>query len=332
MALLRLDANGNRIWRSATKAARFPHPRGQLHDAYHLDREVKGCVPVLDHVEQPCEFWTTDGLYVGGLFDGRDPYDGHDLNQPGSPPNRLYTWLGTKAKHVFQNSFDQTSPLCGDDYRAGGDVGELPDGSVVFLGQGENNNPCYRITGWDGWVRQRGQVRIEKPAREIAQQGTGLKAEYFTNTGFSGSPAITRNDARLWFGANAPWPKDIQAQDFSVRWTGFIEPRFTEDYCLSIYARGDFKLWIDGKEVAWANEDYPRDKELHKGHSLPIPLRAGERVPVKIEYCANMDTPAFNSGPAFHFNWESLSQPVEHLPTAVLYPAASLTKPGGKPK
>ena len=321
MALLRLDAAGNRIWRSSSKVARWPHPRGQLHGAWHLGREIKGCVPVFDWLEQPCEFWTTDGLYVGGLFDGRDPNDGHDLSQPGSQPDRLYTWHGINGKRIGRNNYDQHSPLAADDLRTGGEVAELLDGSVVFLGQGANNNPCYRITGWDGWVRQRGDITISQPVTVPAQNGTGLTAEVFPTLDLSGEPATTRIDERLWFGIDKPWPKDTPAKDFSIRWTGFLEPRFTEDYCLSIYARGEFKLWIDGKEVAWADQDYPREVEIRKGHSFPIPLHSGKRVPIRIEYRAvPMDPKSPQPGPSFHLNWESLSQPVEHVPATALRP------------
>jgi hypothetical protein len=319
MALLRLDADGNRVWRSGNKAARWPHPRGQLHGAWHLGRELKGCIPVFDWLEQPCEFWTTDGLYVGGLFDGRDPHDGRDLSQPDSKADRLYTWHGINGKRIGRNNYDQHSPLAADDFRTGGEAAELPDGSVVFLGQGANNNPCYRITGWGNFQRQRGEITLAKPVTAPAQNGTGLKAEIFANLDLSGQPEITRIDERLWFGINKPWPKGTPAKDFSIRWTGFIEPRFTENYCLSIYARGEFKLWIDGREVAWVPQDYPRDVEIRKGHSLPIPLQSGKRVPIRIEYRAvPMDPKSPEPGPSFHLNWESLSQPVEHIPTAAL--------------
>lgn len=321
MALLRLDAAGNRVWRSSSKVARWPHPRGQLHGAWHLGHELKGCVPVFDWLEQPCEFWTTDGLYVGGLFDGRDPHDGRDLSQPDSKPDRLYTWHGINGKRIGRNNFDQHSPLAADDFRTGGEAAELPDGSVVFLGQGANNNPCYRITGWDHFQRQRGEITLPQPATALARNGTGLKAEVFANLDLSGQPALTRTDERLWFGILKPWPNDTPAKDFSIRWTGFLEPLFTENYCLSIYARGEFKLWIDGKEVTWAEQDYPRDVEIRKGHSLPIPLQSGKRVPIRIEYRAvPMDPKLPQPGPSFHLNWESLTQPVEHVPTWALNP------------
>ena len=313
-ALMRLDADGNVLWRTAAKAARWPHPRGQLHGPWHLGGPVHGCVAVFDWVEQPCEFWTEDGLYVGGLFDGRDPFDGHDLSQPGSPPDPLYTWLGTRAKRIGVNNYTEHSLLAADDYRTGGEVALLPDGAVLFLGQGANNNPAYRITGWQNWQRQQGTITVAAPTRQAAQaNGSGLRAELYATPHLEGEATI-RVDERLWFGIGKPWSAGTPDGDFIVRWTGFVEPRFSEAYCLSIYARGEFKLWIDGQELAWADQDYPRSREVTKAHSLPLPLTAGQRVPIVIEYRATI------SAPSFHLNWESLSQPVEHIPTAFLYP------------
>ncbi len=312
MTIFRLDSSGNRVWKTAAKAARIPHPRGQLHGAWHLMGPVRGCIAASDWIEQPCEFWTTDGLYVGGLFDGRDPMDGHDLKRPDSPPDRLYTWMGTKFKRVSRNDFHQTSPLNQDDMLTGGAVAELADGTVVFIGQGANNNPCYRISGWDGWVRERGAIRLDQPSVAAVRNGSGLTGEYFETADFSGSPAITQIDGPLWFDDGKPWPKAIPLKDFSVRWTGTIEPLFSEDYCISIYSRGVFKMFVDGTELTWAQQDYPADQVISKAHSVPIPLRAGKAVSLKIELQATVPNPAF------HLNWESLSQPVQHIPASAL--------------
>jgi len=311
-ALLKLDANGKVIWRSANKAARWPHPRGQLMSPRNINGFVKGCVAVGDQVEQPCEFWMEDGLYVGGLFDGRNGKDG---SLPGGEPDALYTWLGVKAKRIGQNNFREHSLFAGDDMLMGGAVAELPDGSVVFLGQGGNNNPCYRITGWDGWHRASGKVSVAVPVSGASRKGSGLKAEYFETLDFAGQPEV-RTDAQLWFSPQKkkPWPRETAAKEFSVRWTGLLEPVFSEHYTLGVYARGEFKLWLDGKEVQWAPQDYPNEKLIRKFHSVPLPLRAGGKTAIKIEFKATQPNPAF------HLNWESLSQPVEHIPTIALFP------------
>jgi hypothetical protein len=320
-ALIRFDADGREVWRVGPKAARWPHPRGQLMSPRNINGFVRGCVAVGDQVEQPCEFWTRDGLYVGGLFDGRDGRDGRDLAAPGGRPDPVYTWVGIKAKRLGANDFSEHSLFAADDMLMGGSVGELPDGSVVFLGQGGNNNPCYRIAGWNGWERASGPIVVAKPARAAEGAGSGLTAEQFAGTDLGGAPTV-RTDPQLWFSPakGKPWPAGTPPTGFGVRWTGTLEPQFTEEYTLSIYARGEFRLWIDGREVAWTPQDYPGEKNFRKGHSVPIPLEAGRKVAIRLEFKATMPNPVL------HLNWESLSRPVEHVPARFLYPAAT-----GKP-
>lgn len=312
-SLMRLDARDQTVWRSGPKAARWPHPRGQLMSPRNINGFVKGCVAVGDQVEQPCEFWTEDGLYVGGLFDGRDGKDG---SLPGGRPDRLYTWIGTKVKRIGQNGFADHSVFAADDMLMGGAVAEVADGSVIFIGHGGNNNPCYRITGWEGWQRMSGSITVTQPAAGASGAGTGLSAEYFANADLSGT-AMPRTEGPIWFSPQKqkPWPKEIPEKDFSARWSGFIEPRFSESYTFSVYARGEFRLWIDGQEVRWAAQDYPNERIVRKGHSVPIALRAGKRVAVRLEFRATMPQPVV------HLNWESLGQAVEHVPAAFLYPA-----------
>jgi hypothetical protein len=51
-------------------------------------------------------------------------------------------------------------------------------------------------------------------------------------------------------------------------------------------------------------------------------MESGKKVPIRIEYRAvPMDPKSPKPGPSFHLNWESLSQPVEHIPQACLYPS-----------
>lgn len=83
------------------------------------------------------------------------------------------------------------------------------------------------------------------------------------------------------------------------------------------------RLWVDDREVIdrWKNikmTDYEDSWWVfwtRLEHSDPVPLQAGEKVPVRIE----LDT---NSGwrAQAHLLWESKSQERQHVPTEVLYP------------
>jgi hypothetical protein len=82
--------------------------------------------------------WDPDGLFVGGLMDTRE--------------------LDGIAKHWYQ--------LGGEFCHAS--VATLPGGDVLFFGNWENEMRVYRVSGWNGWRRQSGKIRIEKPAASLS--------------------------------------------------------------------------------------------------------------------------------------------------------------------
>ena len=72
VAFAKWDATGKLVWKVGNKARSISEQRrGQLHAPVRVLGEVNGCIGVADRIAQPAEFWTTDGLYVGGLFDHR---------------------------------------------------------------------------------------------------------------------------------------------------------------------------------------------------------------------------------------------------------------------
>jgi beta-glucosidase len=87
---------------------------------------------------------------------------------------------------------------------------------------------------------------------------SGLKAEYFANSDFSGKPALVRTDPQIQFDwdAAAPAPS-IPMRSFSVRWSGMLTPPGPGDYTFSLrepgcYPCGDhetFRVFLDGKLV-----------------------------------------------------------------------------------
>lgn len=305
-ALVKYDPTGKPLWQAMPKAARIPHPRGQINQPVSLNGFVHGCVAVGDQVEQPCEFWTEDGLYAGGLFD-RKADDGL--------PGAVYTWMGVK-KRIGANTFPEMSLFSGDDMLVGGSLTQLPDETVLFAGAGSQGRPVYKITGWDRFRRQHGEVRVSIPPKPAAGAGTGLRAEYFPSGDLTGPPQGERFAAEVWFGDDKhPWPVHNAK---SASWSGFLEPRFTEDYTFGIYATGSVRLWIDGTAIELEAADMPRGgKEIGKWFSVPVPLRSGHRHPIRLEWRGTGGT---SPPPKVHLCWESLSQPIRHIPTEYLYP------------
>ncbi|MFA6449115.1 MAG: glycoside hydrolase family 3 C-terminal domain-containing protein [bacterium] len=79
----------------------------------------------------------------------------------------------------------------------------------------------------------------------------GLKAEYFNNKKFEGTPSTMRTDAKIDIDTmNKPPDPAIPAIGFSVRWTGKLVPSVSGDHSLSILAKGGARLYLDGKLIA----------------------------------------------------------------------------------
>ncbi len=86
----------------------------------------------------------------------------------------------------------------------------------------------------------------------------GLKAEYFSNTDFSGQPVLTRTDPQIQFDWNSAAPvKGVPMNAFAVRWTGTLTPPGPGDYTFSVPkpewnpagGKEIFRVYLDAKLV-----------------------------------------------------------------------------------
>src|SRR5690606_23699034 len=115
--------------------------------------------------------------------------------------------------------------------------------------------------------------------------GTGLQAEHFNNMTLTGPPALTRTDATVDFtdwGEGSPG-SPIGINNFSIRWTGQIQPCYSENYTFSTYSDDGVRLWVDGDLVINDWNDYaPKTNS-----STPISLIAGTKYDIVLEYYEN---------------------------------------------
>lgn len=108
---------------------------------------------------------------------------------------------------------------------------------------------------------------------------TGLKGEYFNSESFDGQPAHVRNDNQINFNWIYSKPADgINADRFSVRWTGKIVPDRSFDGYVGISSMDSMRLWIDDELIVdgWGEKDATQ--------MIPFKLSQGEDHSVKIEY------------------------------------------------
>jgi beta-glucosidase len=108
----------------------------------------------------------------------------------------------------------------------------------------------------------------------------GLKAEYFANKAWEGTPAHTQTDANVDFiwQTTAPFD-DMQYDAFSARWTGVLIPPVTGEYALGGEGFSGFNLYLNDSLVTrWRDVHHPR-----KVYEL-LQLEGGKSYNLRIEY------------------------------------------------
>ncbi len=113
---------------------------------------------------------------------------------------------------------------------------------------------------------------------------SGLRGSYFPNMTLTGTP-VQRIDGPLDFdwGTGTPGVTGIGADNFSVRWEGFVTPPVSGNYTFRTRSDDGVRLYLDGNLVIdnWTDHA-PTDND-----SVPIALNAGQRYPVVMEYYEN---------------------------------------------
>lgn len=152
----------------------------------------------------------------------------------------------------------------------------------------------------------------EAQAQGLPLVGAGLEGEYFNNadlTGFS----LKRIDAAVDFdwGAGTPAPS-VDADTFSVRWTGGIMPEFTETYTFSTFASDGVRLWVDGRQLV--NDFVVNGTPVER--TATIALVAGRVYDLRMEYFDQ------TGSAVARLSWQSASKPKQAIPQARLFAAS----------
>ncbi|MBI5395257.1 MAG: DUF1800 family protein [Verrucomicrobia bacterium] len=147
-------------------------------------------------------------------------------------------------------------------------------------------------------------------------------ASYFNNTNLTGSPILTTNTESAvsydWI-TGAPIPT-MGVDSFSIRWTGQVQPQYSETYTFVTRTDDGVKLWVNGNLVI--------DKWVTQGATdwtADVDLVAGVRYDIRMEYFES------SSSTFAQLAWLSDSQVKEVIPMARLYPTntgpAAVTSP-----
>lgn len=145
------------------------------------------------------------------------------------------------------------------------------------------------------------------PHPSAAATNSGLRAQYFQGNDFTHlkwseiDPTVNFN-----WGTAAP-NSIVPADDFAVRWTGQVQPKYAETY--TFYTRSDdgVRLWVNGQLLIdnWTNHDVTEN-------SGAIALAAGQAYDIKMEYYENA------WGAVAQLLWSSSTQAKEIIPASQL--------------
>lgn len=183
----------------------------------------------------------------------------------------------------------------------------LHDGSAANLTAAVQAHTGVAVAGADltNLVAYLQQIDVNEPTAPSPNVSvSGLKAEFFSGTTpGAGAPLLTRTDAIIDFdwGTNAPAPQ-VPADNFSVRWTGFLSAPYSETFTIYAPADDGVRIWINNQLVlnqwpltgSWPN--------------FTIALTAGQKVPIKVEHYDG------DGGATIGLYWFSNSQAWEAIP------------------
>ena len=141
----------------------------------------------------------------------------------------------------------------------------------------------------------------------VVPSGNGLSVTYYNNMDFTGT-TFARIDPTVNFDWNKGSPAPSIASDtFSARWTGFVQPQFSETYTFTTNTDDGVRLWVNGVQIInrWVST-----AGISTG---TIALTGGQKYSITMEYYENK-----NRAKAI-LSWSSASQTQQVIPQLRLY-------------
>jgi len=168
-----------------------------------------------------------------------------------------------------------------------------------------------------------GPDRMDELMSERAMgNGTGLLGEYYGASNLT-KPVLTRVDPQIVFdwaeGSPAP---GVSNDFFSIRWSGKVQPLYSDTYTFTINSDNGSRLWVDGKLLIdkWLDDS-------GEDHSGTIALEGGRKYDLVIEFVE------FTEYANCKLYWSSPHQSREPVPQSQLYPKMrGVRRPGLPPR
>ena len=154
----------------------------------------------------------------------------------------------------------------------------------------------------------------------LALIGDGLTAVYFGTIDLSGPALLSRIDSTINFdwGFGLPNPS-VTGRPFSIRWTGFFMPQYSESYTLYVKAGDGVRLWANG--ISQPLIDRWTVQLPIETSTVPaaLSLTAGQLCPITIEYYDD------TAPGGITLSWSSPSTPKAIIPQTQLFSGQVIT-------
>ena len=148
--------------------------------------------------------------------------------------------------------------------------------------------------------------------------GDGLRGVYYIGTNLS-SASVTEVDPVVsyrWYGC--PPQPGMSGASFSVRWTGQLDPSYSEPYTIYADVAGAVSLIVNGTVLVSHWTDTGPGITRYSG---VITLTADTPVPIEVDYFTNGAAPVSD---LIQLGWQSPSQAQEYIPRQYLFSGAPL--------
>jgi GH43 family beta-xylosidase len=150
-------------------------------------------------------------------------------------------------------------------------------------------------------------LSVERLEPRAMLAGEGLTGQYFHNENFTGLAAERTEAVAFNWGSSSP-VAGVDADTFSVRWTGQVESIYSEQYTFYTTSNQGVRLWVDGRLLVdnWV----PHNSEVD---TATIILVAGQKYDLRLDYFEQFGTAEMK------LEWSSPSQPRQVVPQSQLY-------------
>jgi glucose/arabinose dehydrogenase len=187
------------------------------------------------------------------------------------------------------------------------------------------NNRLYIFKQWQNNNNTSTTLSLDAPSQNTTYraifdsltlgEGDGLTGRYFNqaNRQFPANSSLQRVDAQINFdwGGGAP-QQSLGVDNFTVRWTGNIEPFFSEEYTFYTTTDDGVRLWIDNQLVI--DKWIPQAATEWSGK---INLQAKQKYKIIIEFFEDA------GDASARLAWSSARTPKQIVPTSQLYSEAN---------